>query len=442
MKLKNLFLFIGMTAYKLATEWGYFFILSGDAVTYPIDFNVWKYINGWLWCVILFLGIRHERKKASVFMLYMLYISQIIPITCVYALANDSAVYYNLTCLAVLSGELLSGWTSSKERLHWNGIYSKILMGSFVIALAIMLFSIFKRNGLPSLTALDIYKVYELRREGVFQIGKYGNYMLSWMLGVIIPFLIAVSIEKRSYIKSAMFCIIVFILYLYTGHKSYAFSIPLIFMCALWIKRRDAYREIYVVFSFGFAFLVVLSCFSPILKGIFFRIYSLIGRRVFLVSAVNKFKYYDFFSNNFKFGLAGIFPRWILPIQNPYEGINIPHMIAEIYYNKPEMGSNTGFLAEGYMRFGYIGIFIVIWVYTAVIKLMDRMQERVGYNLTVSAFVYPMLMLTDSHLIDSLVLGKYMFMVIIMVFYGWEKRITNYKFSRSNGSNYEKSRNP
>ena len=178
-----------------------------------------------------------------------------------------------------------------------------------------------------------------------------------------------------------------------------------------------AYKELFIVASFCFALLVLLSSFSPIFQNGFEEIYSLLGRRTMMVSAVNKFKYYDFFSDNPKMGLAGIFPRWLIPISNPYEGETIGKIIADIYYNKPEMNSNTGFLAEGYMRFGYIGIFVGLGIYAAILRLLDRMQIRAGYGLTVSIFIYPVFTLTDAHLMDSLILGPWMILLIIAILY-------------------------
>ncbi len=420
MRQKNLFLFIGVIVYKLATEWGYCYILSINQVTYPLDFNVWKYINGWLWCLILFFCIRHEKRKASVFMLYLLYVSQIVPITCVYALANDSAVYYNLTCFAVLNAELLLGWTDDNVYLRRRRNWSSYMVWGFNIVLLLLLLLIFLKNGQPTLIALDIYKVYELRGSGIFKLNKYENYLLSWMTGMIIPFLIAKYMDDRNYIKAVMLCGIIFILYLYTGQKTLLFSIPLVIFCSLWMKKKEI-RSLYTTFMLCFALLVILACYSPVAKNIFFEVYHLIGRRVFLLSAVNKFKYYDFFSYNPKMGMAGIFPRWILNIPDPYEGEMIGKIISSIYYYQPGSNSNTGFLAEGYMRFGYIGIFVGMWCFAFILRLMDKMQRRTNLCLTVSAFVYPVLMLTDSHLIDSFVFGKYMVMVIIMLVFGKAK---------------------
>lgn len=408
-------LFTGMIAYKLATECGYYYILSVNKVTYPVDFNVWKYLNGWIWCIILFLGIRHEKNKASVFMLYLLYVSQVIPITCVYAMANDSALYYNIICFAILNAELILGWTGNNVCVKRKRDWSKCMVYSFLLVLLMLLFIIWMKNGMPTLIALNIYKVYELRGSGIFQINKYGRYLLDWMTGVIIPFLTAKYMDEKKYMAAGSLCLVTFVLYLYLGQKSILFSIPLVVACSLWMKRKETIRSMYSFFTAGFTLLVILALFSPVIKNLFFAVYQLIGRRVFLVPAVNKFKYFDFFSSHPPMGMAGIFPRWLIQIQNPYEAEGIGRIISDIYYNLPEMNSNTGFLAEGYMRFGYMGIFIEMCFFVIVLRLMDKMQKRTNLCLTVSGFVYPMLMLTDSHLIDSLILGKYTCMVVIML---------------------------
>lgn len=413
--------FVGMLLYKLATELGYSLFLQGrDALYYPVlDLNLLKYLNGWIWCIVLYLVIRHGREKTSSFMLMLLYISQVIPITAVYALLNKSALYYNLTCLAILFCELFIAAVNVKSGMNtvknvWGNIVFKVL----VFVIVVFLVSLFLKNGLPTLIALNIYKVYELRRSNLFQIGKYGNYLLNYLTYIILPFLIAERIDKRKYRDAFLFCIVVFIIYLYTGHKSFLFSIPLVIFCSIWMKRKGAYRSIFTIFSFGFVLLVLLAFMVPFFESV----YELIGRRVFIVSAINKFTYYDFFMENPKMGLAGIFPRWLINIENPYGDGVIGKIIAGAAYNLPDMNANTGFLAEGFMRFGYIGIFIGMAFYTVLLQLLDYFQDKTGYPLAVSAFVYPMLMLTDSHLIDSVFFGNWMIGILLILLYREKKK--------------------
>lgn len=421
------FLFIAMLLFKFASELGYYLILIKDVNTYKLDFNIWKYMNGFVWCVILFLGIRHGRKRVSGFMLYLTYLIQIIPITVIYEFANENAVYYNMICVSFLLCELLCGWGGIKTEYISIRKLSKLMIITCAAALIMLVLYIYKENGLPTLIALDIDKVYELRVSSLFQINKYASYLLNWMMAVIVPFLIAKTLNSKQYIKSGMLCCTALIIYLYTGHKSYLFSLPLVIICTVWARRRNFYKEIFITSCTAFFMLVMGACFSPVYRLKFEYIYSLLGRRVMMVSANNKFAYYDYFTKNPKMGLGGIFPRWLINIPNYYENINYTHLISDIYYGKPDMRSNTGFIAEGYMRFGYAGIVIIFILLAILLIMIDKMQKRAGYIFTIGAFCYPVFMLTDTHLFDTVFFGSWMIVVLLLFFYSPEKKERNEK---------------
>lgn len=413
----TLLLFFCVMLYKLATDFAYCKILIQDTNTYGYDLNVPKYILGIVWCIILFWGIRHEKRQASTFMLFLTYIMQIIPITTIYSCANEDSIYYNSICVAFLLCELLVGWINNKDFTLNSSLISSGMVKAFICGLVILVAYIVKKNGAPSLIALDIYKVYELRGSGQFVINKYFNYLLTWMMAAIVPFLLAKKVMERSYISVTVLSVIIVMLYLYTGLKGYLFGLPTVIICTLWSKRRNFYNEIYISACLGFLILVLLMLFSPVMKDFFGQIYSLFGRRLMMVPANNKFNYYDFFSNNPKMGLGGVFPRWLIHIPNYYENIHYGKLISEIYYGKPEMNSNTGFFAEGYMRFGHLGTLGVMMLYGGILRLLDKFQSRVGYVLAIGAFVYPCLTFTDTHLIDTVLFGQWTILIIILLLY-------------------------
>lgn len=417
LRTKSILFLLGTIMYKAATEIGYIYLLSTDTLVFPIEFNLVKYVNSWIWCLVMFLLIRYNQERISVFMLYLLYYTQVIPLSSVYALQNENSFFYNTICFSICLVIVYFNFIKKYMRIKINSYISKLLVFSFVFVLIFFCIYIFLNNGLPTLTALNIYKVYELRGSGIFKISKYGVYFMDWLFGAIVPFLIAKYCHEKKICVVFLLSFVTVLAYLYSGHKTYLFALPLILFCSVLLGKKDACRKFYFIFIYGYIFLTVFALFSPVLKRVFEEIYSLIGRRVMLDSAVTKYKYYDFFTANPKLGLAGIFPRSWFPISNPYGDETIAHIIGAVYYNKPSQGANTGFLAEGYMRFGYVGIFFCMFLYTLIIELMEKMKERVGYSMTISSFVYPMLMLTDGHLIDSLFFGKFMFVVIILLVY-------------------------
>lgn len=411
-------LFSSMILFKFASDLGYYKILSLDKTTYKLDFNLLKYINGILWCVVLFCAIRHKRRKVSTFMLYLVFLLQIIPITTIYSLGNDNPVYYNTLCFAFFLCELIVGWWPSNcKSVKRYSVSAKIILIGIVSLLLFLLVYIIIKNGLPTLMALNIYDVYELRRSDRFHIDKYMGYLMEWLVIPMLPFLLALSLSKKKYLVAAIICIVTSLIYLYTGYKSVLFGMPMVIFCTIWAKRKNSYAELFCCASIGFVLLVLLACFAPIFRRVFYEIYSLFGRRIMMVSANNKFKYFDFFSQNPKMGLGGIFPRGLINIPNPYEHIRYTFLISDIYYGKPNMDSNTGFFAEGYMRFGHLGTFGILCLFAAMLRLMDRLQKHVGYAFTVGFFAYPVMLLCDTHLFDTLLLGQWSILLVVMLFF-------------------------
>ena len=417
-----LLLFVGMLAFKFACDGGFFWLSTQDPVSYPLDFSVGKYLFGLLCCLVLFFLIRHEEHKASSFFLYFVFLFQIIPITSSYALANRSTEYYAVLVLAYGLCCVAVGRTQSGPTILRNGMVSKTVGFSYFAAMLLIVLLIVRRYGAPSLAALNIYDVYELRGSGEFTLGKYENYLFTWTTAVIVPAGIALMLSKRKYIGAVALCGVMLVLYLYSAHKTFLFSIPLVFLCTIWSKRKHFYKELFTTLCFGYLLLVLMLLFSPVLEDLVQRVFSLFARRVMYVPANNKFHYFDYFTNNPQMGIGGIFPRWLIYIPNYYENIPYSYEISAIYYGLPEMNSNTGFLAEGYMRFGHIGTVAILLLFAWILKMIDRFQDRAGYQLAIGIFIYQIYSLSDAHLMDSMVLGPWMLLTIILLLCGSQAR--------------------
>lgn len=412
-------LFACALLFKLALDFsfGKFLVGAGYAYRFTLHFDPLRYAMGLVWCTILFCGIDHSAKKASTFLLAMLYLLEIIPLTTIYSLEGGSHIYYHSVCVAFLLCELMVRSCPAVIRFRRNRVLSVTMMACFAAAVALLLLVLIRENGLPSLTALNIYKVYEMRASGTFQLSKYANYLLTWATNVFLPILIAVALLKKRWISALLMCGILFLIYLYTGQKTFLFVIPLLIVFVPWSTRKNFYQEFFACFCIGFSLLVLLRWISPVMQSAFSAAYDLFCRRSMLLPAQNKFVYYDYFSTRPKLGLYGAFPQWMVSIPDPLQGVDYGYDISAVYYNRPSMNSNTGFLAEGYMRFGYIGIFLLLLLLAALLRMIDGFQLRAGYAMTVGVFLYPIFVLADGHLFDSLILGPWMILVIFMLFY-------------------------
>ncbi len=414
-------LFLGMLAFKVACDAGFLWLTTQDAVSYPLNFSFWKYLLGTFCCVFLFFLIRHEEQKASSFFLYFVFLFQILPITASYAFANRSTEYYLVLIFSFALCALAASVFKSKKGFKRSVVFSRIVVAGYACILVLILLIVIWRNGIPSLDALNIYKVYDLRQSGDFTLSKYEHYLFSWVTAVILPAGIALTVTKRKYILTFVLCGIVLLLYLYCAHKTILFSIPFVLIFSFWSRRKNFYKEFFTVVCFGYLLFVILLWFSPVFKQVIERVFSLLARRTMYVPANNKFHYFDYFTKNPKMGIGGIFPRWLIHIPNYYENIPYTYEISAIYYNLPKMNSNTGFLAEGFMRFGHLGTVFIMLLFAWIMRMTDRFQARGGYPLTIGVFIYQIYSLADAHLIDSMVFGPWMLLIALLLFYTGSK---------------------
>lgn len=407
-KYKEIFIII---FYKICVESGYWFILANDTETYTREFNLFKYIIGILWVVALVLCLELGNGKVSQFFCLFKIMFEIIPITAIYALTNESHLYYFVLCASFLLCELICRCTLDIRIVNFKRFKPALLLVIGPITLFVIGW-IFWKNKLPSLMALNIYDVYKLRKANTFIITKYINYILQWIIYVIIPYKLTKNLLEHRYERTIIWSLVMVVLYLYTGHKTYLFALPLIIIMCIWAQRKKFVFEFMTVFSGLYSLMVLGATFNEFI----WKVYGLIGRRVLIVPANLKFKYFDFFSQYPHIGILGILPTWINPQKSPYEK-NIGNLISEIYFNKPEMNSNTGFLAEGFMRFGIIGIPMTLLLFAFLLKLMDYFQKKTSLAFTVGVCIYLIFDLSDGELWKSLFIGPWAFLIVFVLLY-------------------------
>ena len=314
--LNTAFFYASALIFKVAIDIGYWKLVSIDINTYPQDFNIIKYIAGFLVCFIMLLGMKHNDNKPSTFFLSLMFFLQIIPITTIYSLGNQNTIFYGAVCCSFLLCETIVCRIKSYDGIQRSYDMSKKLDTIFCIIFFVVIGLVIYYNGIPSTLALDLDNVYDLRENDPIKVGKYLNYAYVWCINVIIPFFITKTIIRHQYYFTVLLCAIELLMFLYSGHKTILFTIPLVIVCTLWSRRRNFYKEIIISLCLGMTIITLLASFCPIYNDIWRNLFSLFGRRMMLLSANNKFVYFDYFSDKPIMGLGGIFPRWLVYIPN------------------------------------------------------------------------------------------------------------------------------
>jgi hypothetical protein len=283
-------------------------------------------------------------------------------------------------------------------------------------------------DGIPTLTALNINNVYDLR--STIDLNKYISYLFALQIYVIGPFLICDNLNRKKYIRLIIISIIQTFFYLWTGHKVIIFYMVTVFMIYIISKIKKTEKIILMTLL-----IIIISCiFCTLLVSLnksFNLPLSLLVRRAMILPAQLKFDYFDFFSSYPKLGLTGIFPTWIVDIQNPYPSVGFTYLIGDLYYHSPQMNANTGYFIEGFARFGYMGCFLVFILMGFIIKLFDAFAEKAGQTIIYPLCLYFFLAFNDGFLIDELFIkGKIFFMVMILILFDFKH---SYNFFKEKG---------
>lgn len=408
----TIILFFFFMIYKLGLEYGYWYVLRPYFIQtneYVFEFDLVKYILSFAIILLLFFLIDHDDGKVSTFFIDMHYVLAIIPLTVIYAFGDKDTMYYISVCICYLFAIIL---LRVKFGLQFpnSGTLSTCIIFMFVIITIVVYFDMILENGIPSLKVLNIFEVYNYRAD--FKINKYIGYMYRWQIMVINPFMIVSGLHSRKYLRVILFSGLQFITYLYSTQKTVLFIIPLIFIIYYIGKMKHFFVMAYGGFSVGIAICAILGQVNYSL----YKLFSLFGRRVLLLPANFKFFYYDFFSTNDLVGLSGTLWGKLLDTQSPYD-IPVPNLIAEQYLGRIEASANTGFLAEGYYRFGYFGIILSLILFAFLLKCLDLCSEKNGYAFTLGISIYSVFMLNDTSLIDSLIFGNLTILLIVLIFY-------------------------
>ena len=398
------------------------------SATYPNNFDIIRFINSFFWCAFSFFFIKFKERKVIPYFLLLTLWTQIVPIGIVYSFSGGSALFFNIINLGFFLTVILSNLEPIKEFSLFNNLDNKSIISFFSILILILLCVILKYNGLPSMLALNIYRVYELRTSNAFVLNRYLHWFMGMAVTVVIPFILSYEVRKNTkntLLYLIFFSLIIIILYLYTGYKFYLFSLPVTLFCIYFSYVKHFTLKLFVYFSIIMLIISLFSCMNNIF-GIFFEnIFSLIGRRALIVPARVVFFYDHYFEENDKYYFYGFLPQAFLPYGNPLANNEIIGKTIGLRYLKEPTNASTGHIGEAVMHFGRIGIFFSWFLYLFILKILEMLEKKIGFNVVVGAFSFFIYFLIDAPLIASLIHGSGLALIVMALIFKKERFLTN-----------------
>lgn len=404
-----------------------------DYVYFRIVVSVWGYSGfidnrstenfflSWLFLAISFPlivpVIKSKRERVSSLIVTILYIFSYIPFTtCIFAglFSDENFIILNTFYWLILLG--LEAFFLTKEVLpsSINVTFGKVGLSRLVVAflgflsLSIILFVSWRYTGFR--LNFDLYNVYELRGEArEYNFPILINYFLSWT-NAINPLLMGYCLAKGKNVLAGFFFMVQMLSFGIGGHKSVFFA-PILVLLAAFFGEKVSFQKLkkYILVSYfslgGVAIFEELIFESENLTGVIIR------RLCFLPNHI-AYSYFDYFQTHSYDFFRGSFLRHF-GFNSPYSD-GIARVIGNSYYSLGN-NANNGLFSDAFANLGYVGIFIMPILLTAVLFLLDKCSSGININvISAVAIIFSISFLSSFSLTVILTHGLLVCCIILL----------------------------
>lgn len=404
---KNLIFFI---IYKLSLDLSYIIFVSKfyEYAGFYLDFNKIKYLFSLLVLIVIFMIIPKAKEKPSSIFINVHFIVMIIPILTIYAFMDLSTTFFTMIIISfifqIILLKVLSNFRVIKIK-HSNKVLYSVLFAMTSLVYIVMI----AYNGMPSINTLNILNVYEFR--GNVSYPMFMGYLVPWQAKIINPFLIATSYYKKNRKILLIATVMQVLLYMLTGQRSFLFIIIAIFLIMKVVEKGKILSN-----SSKFASIGIICSLAVFIISKSLLIPSITIRRLLFVPAINKFYYFDFFSNNNLLFFSGNRIGDILGLKYEYP-LSVPNLIGQIYMGNPETNANTGYLADAYANLGFFGMIVFSLIFVVILKIIDSLSFKVGKEITIGLSIFSIMSLNDVALLTSILTGGLGLLIIVLYLY-------------------------
>lgn len=331
-------------------------------------------------CLILYIVLMPRNKNSLIYLYSVVsFYFLLLPSGILYLIGGRELKFFLLMLVGVLLVNLF--WTifCRFKVLRLDGFVVKaninlVYVNFFV---AIVLISVALTSGW--VFNLNFSEVYDYRF-GFNEAIKFPlNYILPFTAGPLLSFAAVYGLAKKKYFEFLYVLLAALLLYGFSSHKSFIFGPLLSVFLYVGLRRRID------LFNLMGGLMVLISFFTLYVSGDYDLILgsTFANRLLFIPSAITyefleEFSRIDYmFWAESKFGL-GLF--------NSSLGINSVNYIAEIMTGNDQISANAGWIPNGYMNMGILGVVFYSIILGFVIFIIDGWSKNFESMVLVASF--------------------------------------------------------
>jgi len=371
-----------------------FFSNNGFIYNYRID----KYIITKL-LLIVALYFNTFNKKSLYFVSSLFIALMFIPNLIILEFVNNTPFAISFFILLTIIFFSLSNYLTINIKSVNLTIKNKLLVIS-IIGLLLFLPFIFIYKFDLNFKVLLFQDIYKVRAIGKAKASALTAYSYNWLVKIIFPVALLLSMKYKNVLLFILILTAQLYLFLAQAQKSVFISIFLLGFYYL----PSYYKQIRFLLTTIIITIISTSLITAFTGNI--MIESIFIRRVFFVPAINNNFYFKFFKDKFIYHSHSILKS---VFEYPYK-LKPPFLMGKIFYNHPESSVNNGFISDGYMNMGFIGILINIIIIVSYFKIISKLNISPIFSGVFIIIVYTLI---SSYLLTSLLThGLLLFLLI------------------------------
>lgn len=231
------------------------------------------------------------------------------------------------------------------------------------------------------------------------------SYIINPLTRILLPVVLVVSLIKNNYFLIVITILGVIFLYLCGAFKSYFFGLIAVLFFFRGNYNQKYKRFLVVINAFLFVGLFVTFFFNNI------TILDLFVRRIFVIPPFLDYNYFNLYENNYTFWSHN--PIGNLFIQSTLDK-PIPIEVGELLFNKEGVNANVGFVTEGFLSLGFIGVFFHSIIVSFIFVFIKSLRIYHSFFGIIFIFIFVAL---NSFLTVMFVTHGLLFFIIISYFF-------------------------
>ncbi len=369
---------------------------------FRFEFSFWKFILAHLFALTLIdLNSKHTEISYFINSFFLMFLT--FPAIILFEFMPGTPITIVLFIILFHILNYLSFVYKPRTQLSKNRFNQQQTIWLVAALVMLMLIPFFLAYGMKLDFRVFLFKdIYEVRAIAAQKATFITSYFLSWLMKIVIPIGLVLSLKNKKWILFSFFTLAQIYLFTIAGHRSAFISFFVIFI--LFIESHQ--KQILVLLS-SIITLIILSKFVTLTTGNLIA-ESTIVRRAFFLPAIIINDYFDFFKDNHTYLSYSILHSYI---DYPFD-LQPPQLIGKYYFNHESANVNSGFISDGYMNFGNIGVLLNIFIVVAITRFFQFVKVPSIYSGIVLIILYTLI---SSFLFTSLLThGILLFMLLVL----------------------------